>query len=120
VYISWVDFRSSKPALVSRVIEIPTYPLSSFVLVEFNVIATDVGIKLIFSIFGIQEAIFPSHFEGKVISKPYSLLLKTVESFEGFVSIFDSEQENSDILFKNLLVDFIRNDNYQRLIELLI
>ena len=29
-------------------------------------------------------------------------------------------QENPDILFKNLLVDFIRNDNYQRLIELLV
>ena len=29
-------------------------------------------------------------------------------------------QENPDILFKNLLVEFIRNDNYQRLIELLI
>ena len=29
-------------------------------------------------------------------------------------------QENPDILFKNLLVEFIRNDNYQRLIELLV
>ena len=29
-------------------------------------------------------------------------------------------QENPDILFQNLLVDFIRNDNYQRLIELLV
>ena len=29
-------------------------------------------------------------------------------------------QENPDILFKNLLIDFIRNDNYQRLIELLV
>ena len=29
-------------------------------------------------------------------------------------------QENPHILFKNLLVEFIRNDNYQRLIELLI
>lgn len=29
-------------------------------------------------------------------------------------------QENPDIQFKNLLVDFIRNDNYQRLIELLV
>jgi hypothetical protein len=29
-------------------------------------------------------------------------------------------QENPDILFKNLLVDFIRNDNYQRLVELLV
>ena len=29
-------------------------------------------------------------------------------------------QENPDILFKNLLIDFIRDDNYQRLIELLI
>jgi hypothetical protein len=30
------------------------------------------------------------------------------------------QQENPDILFKNLLVEFIRNDDYQRLIELLI
>ena len=29
-------------------------------------------------------------------------------------------QENPHTLFKNLLVDFIRNDNYQRLIELLV
>jgi len=29
-------------------------------------------------------------------------------------------QENPGILFKNLLVEFIRNDNYQRLIELLV
>ena len=29
-------------------------------------------------------------------------------------------QENTGILFKNLLVEFIRNDNYQRLIELLV
>jgi hypothetical protein len=29
-------------------------------------------------------------------------------------------QENPDILFKNLLVDFIKNDTYQRLIELLV
>jgi hypothetical protein len=29
-------------------------------------------------------------------------------------------QENPNVLFKNLLVEFIRNDNYQRLIELLI
>ena len=29
-------------------------------------------------------------------------------------------QENPDILFKNLLIEFIRNDNYQRLIELLV
>jgi hypothetical protein len=29
-------------------------------------------------------------------------------------------QENPDILFKNLLVDFIRNDKYERLIELLV
>jgi hypothetical protein len=29
-------------------------------------------------------------------------------------------QENPNILFKNLLVEFIRNDNYQRLIELLV
>ena len=29
-------------------------------------------------------------------------------------------QENPGILFKNLLVDFIRNDYYQRLIELLV
>jgi hypothetical protein len=29
-------------------------------------------------------------------------------------------QENPDILFKNLLVEFIRNDNYQILIELLV
>lgn len=29
-------------------------------------------------------------------------------------------QENPDILFKNLLVEFIRNDSYQRLIELLV
>ena len=29
-------------------------------------------------------------------------------------------QENPDIVFKNLLVEFIRNDNYQRLIELLV
>ena len=29
-------------------------------------------------------------------------------------------QENPDTLFKNLLVEFIRNDNYQRLIELLV
>ena len=29
-------------------------------------------------------------------------------------------QENPDILFKNLLVEFIRNDYYQRLIELLV
>ena len=29
-------------------------------------------------------------------------------------------QENPDILFKNLLVEFIRNDDYQRLIELLV
>ena len=29
-------------------------------------------------------------------------------------------QENPDILFKNLLVEFIRNDNYQRLIESLV
>ncbi len=29
-------------------------------------------------------------------------------------------QENPGILFKKLLVEFIRNDNYQRLIELLV
>ena len=29
-------------------------------------------------------------------------------------------QENPDILFKNLLIEFIRNDNYQRIIELLV
>jgi hypothetical protein len=29
-------------------------------------------------------------------------------------------QENPDILFKDLLVEFIRNDNYQKLIELLV
>ena len=29
-------------------------------------------------------------------------------------------QENPDILFKNILVEFIRNDNYQRFIELLV
>jgi hypothetical protein len=29
-------------------------------------------------------------------------------------------QENPDILFKNLLIEFIRNDNYQRLIELIV
>ena len=29
-------------------------------------------------------------------------------------------QENPDILFKNLLVEFIRNDDYQRLIEVLV
>jgi hypothetical protein len=29
-------------------------------------------------------------------------------------------QENPSILFKNLLVEFIRNDNYQKLIELII
>ena len=29
-------------------------------------------------------------------------------------------QENPDILFKNLLIEFIRNDNYQRLIELFV
>jgi hypothetical protein len=29
-------------------------------------------------------------------------------------------QQNPDILFKNFLVEFIRNDNYQRLIELLV
>ncbi len=29
-------------------------------------------------------------------------------------------QENPDILFKNLLVEFIRNDSYQRLIELFV
>ena len=29
-------------------------------------------------------------------------------------------QENPDILFKNLLVEFIRNNNYKRLIELLV
>ena len=29
-------------------------------------------------------------------------------------------QENPGILFKNLLIDFIRNDNYQRIIELLV
>ena len=29
-------------------------------------------------------------------------------------------QENPDILFKNLLVEFIRNDDYHRLIELLV
>jgi hypothetical protein len=29
-------------------------------------------------------------------------------------------QENPDILFKNLLVEFVRNDSYHRLIELLV
>ena len=29
-------------------------------------------------------------------------------------------QENPSIIFKNLLVEYIRNDNYQRLIELLV
>lgn len=29
-------------------------------------------------------------------------------------------QENPDMLFKNLLIEFIRNDNFQRLIELLV
>ena len=29
-------------------------------------------------------------------------------------------QESPDILFKNLLVEFIRNDDYHRLIELLV
>ena len=29
-------------------------------------------------------------------------------------------QENPDILFKNLWVEFIRNDDYHRLIELLV
>ena len=29
-------------------------------------------------------------------------------------------QQNPDILFKNFLVEFIRNDNHQRLIELVV
>jgi len=50
--------------------------------------------------------------------RAYSRKLKSTGKKKNFIRL--ENQENPTILFKNLLVDFIRNDNYQRLIELLV